>query len=272
MEVISQTESATVMNLTQYIQERLQQKKILLMTHAVVGYPSLQANWDMLETMQEAGVDLVELQFPFTEPSADGELFVKANQEALKNGIRRDDYFAFMQKATEAFDFPIFMMSYYNPVFVMGHRTICEQLKESGSSGYILPDLPVEEYGDLFTYSKAAELHPILLCAPTNTQQRLQEIALKGSGFLYCVARKGVTGAKTDIGQNVDRFLARCRKVSELPIALGFGLSHGTDIQNLHGKAEIAIVGSALLRSWLEKGKEGYQAHLQELVENCFPK
>ncbi|MBF0286266.1 MAG: tryptophan synthase subunit alpha [SAR324 cluster bacterium] len=259
------------MNLTEHIQERLRHKRILLMTHAVVGFPSLQANWDMLEIMQKAGVDLVELQLPFTEPSADGELFVKANQAALKSGIRIDDYFAFMQKATAAFDFPIFMMSYYNPVFVMGHQTVCQRLKESGSWGYILPDLPVEEYGDLFEYSKAAGLHPILLCAPTNTPQRLRKIAQQGSGFLYCVARKGVTGAKTDINENVDDFITRCRDCSELSIALGFGLSKGEDIQDLHGKVEIAIVGSALLRSWLEKGPEGYQNHLTELVENCFP-
>ena len=117
------------MNLSQYIRERLQRKSILLMTHAIAGYPSLKDNWTMLEMMQQAGVDLVELQLPFTEPTADGPVFVKANQEALKNGMRRNDYFEFMKKAGKAFDFPILMMSYYNPVFVMGHLPFCRELR-----------------------------------------------------------------------------------------------------------------------------------------------
>ena len=256
------------MTLTDYIQARLQQKKILLMTHAVVGYPSLEDNWAMLEMMQNAGVDLVELQFPFTEPSADGPAFVKANQQALKNGVRRHDYFEFMKKASEAFDFPMLMISYYNPVFVMGHHAFCQQLHATGGDGFILPDLPVEEYGDLFDHSQSLDLSPILLCTPTTTPERLHEIASHGSGFLYCVARKGVTGVKTHLDQSLD-FIARCRDVSELPLALGFGLSSGEDIQHLQGKVEIAIVGSALLRSWQENGPQGYQHHLAGLVESC---
>lgn len=257
------------MNLTQYIQNRLQQKRILLMTHAVVGFPSLEENWAMLEAMQQAGVDLVELQMPFTEPSADGPLFVKANQHALKNGVRRKDYFEFMKKAAQAFDFPILMMSYYNPVFVMGHQAFCEQLRASAGEGFILPDLPVEEYHDLFQQSQAAELSPILLCTPTNTPERLDEIARHGSGFLYCVARKGVTGAKTKIDPSLDPFLARCRKASSLPLALGFGISSGEDLLQLHGKVEIAIVGSALAKTWQEKGQQGFQHHLAGLMEHC---
>ncbi len=258
------------MNLTNFIQERLEQKKILLMTHVVVGYPSLADNWTMLEMMQKVGVDLVELQMPFTEPSADGPLFVKANQQAIKNGIRRDDYFEFMKKATAVFDFQILMMGYYNPVFVMGHQEFCQKLSENGSRGFILPDLPVEEYGDLFQYSQQFELSPILICAPTNTPERLSELAAHGAGFLYCVARKGVTGTSTTLDQSLDSVIARCRRASDLPLALGFGLSEGKTIQQLQGKVEIAIVGSALLRSWQEKGPQGYQHHLAGLAENCF--
>ena len=257
------------MNLAPYIQERLQKKRILLMAHAVVGFPSVAENWAMLEAMQKAGVDLVELQMPFTEPSADGPLFVKANQQALQNGVRRKDYFDFMQKAAQAFDFPILMMSYYNPVFVMGHQAFCQKLRASGGKGFIVPDLPVEEFGDLFQHSQAANLSPILLCTPTNTPERLDAIARCGSGFLYCVARKGVTGAKTQIDPALDPFLSRCRNASSLPLALGFGISSGEDLRQLHGKVEIAIVGSALARTWEEKGPQGYQHHLAGLLENC---
>ena len=258
------------MNLSRYIQERLQQKNILLMTHAIVGYPSLEDNWTMLEIMQKAGVDLVELQFPFTEPTADGPIFVRANQQALKNGVCRDDYFDFMKKATRAFDFPILMMSYYNPVFVMGHQAFCHELRACAADGFILPDLPVQEFGDLFQHSKESGLSPILLCAPTNTAERLSEIAAHGSAFLYCVARKGVTGTLTHLDHSLESFIGRCRKVSGLPLALGFGLSSADDIRQLQGKVEIAIVGSALLQNWQEKGPQGYQHYLMGLVESCM--
>ena len=249
------------MNLCHYIRERLQRKSILLMTHAIVGYPSLKDNWTMLEMMQQAGVDLVELQLPFTEPTADGPVFVKANQEALKNGIHRIDYFDFMKKASEAFDFPILMMSYYNPVFVMGHRQFCRELRRCNGEGFILPDLPVQEFGDLFQHSEDYDLSPILLC---------HEIAAHGSGFLYCVARKGVTGALTRLDQSLESFIDRCRDVSSLPLAVGFGLSSNEDLRQLRGKVEIAIVGSALLRNWQEQGPRRYQSYLTGLVESSL--
>ena len=224
----------------------------------------------MLEMMQKAGVDLVELQLPFTEPTADGPIFVRANQEALKNGMRRKDYFAFIKKATRAFDFPILVMSYYNPVFVMGHHEFCQELRRCNGEGFILPDLPVQEFGDLFQHSKEFDLSPILLCTPTNTPERLREIASHGSGFLYCAARKGVTGALTQLDQSLESFINHCRSVSQLPLALGFGLSSNEDLQQLRGKVEIAIVGSALLRNWQEKGAQGYQSYLTGLVESCM--
>ncbi len=257
------------MNLDNYIQERLQHKKLLLMTHAVVGYPSLEENWQMLETMQEMGVDLVELQMPFSEPIADGPLFAKANHEALKNGITQQIYFDFMKKATERFDFAILMMGYYNNAFMMGHETFCKALKSNGGSGFIIPDLPIEEFGDLFQQSQDHDLAPIILCAPTNTDERLRLLLSKVNGFAYCVARKGVTGAKTQLTESVETFIQRCRQHTKMPLALGFGLSHGTDLEKLHGMVEIAIVGSALLKVWESEGLEGYRERMRELVASC---
>lgn len=257
------------MNLTSYISERLKTKKVLLMTHAVVGCPSLEANWTMLEMMQKAGVDLVELQFPFSEPSADGPVFVKANQVALENGIQRQDYFDFLKKASETFDFPLIMMSYYNPIFMMGNQEACQRLKDHGGSGFIIPDLPIDEYGELSQELEKCGLDSIRLCSPTNTDQRLHEIFEGATGFVYCVARKGVTGTKTELNQSVDAFIARCRAESDVPLALGFGLSKPEDIQALHGKVEIAIIGSAMLKLWENQGETAFQEHLHQLVASC---
>ena len=254
-------------SLETYIRERLQQRKLLLMTHAVVGYPSLEASWQMLEIMQEAGVDLVELQMPFSEPIADGPLFVKANEGALRNGIRWQDYFGLLKRASDAFDFPVLMMGYCNTAFRMGYAAFCERLRASGGSGYIIPDLPVEEFGELWEPSAAHPLSPIMLCTPTSTDERLQEICERANGFVYCVARKGVTGKATALDVGVTKFLQRCRKFTSVPLGLGFGLSQPEHLKTLHGHVEMAIVGSALLRSWEEGGAEQYRTHLMQLAE-----
>ncbi len=255
------------MNLTEYLNNRLKKHKILLMTHAVVGYPSLEENWKMLEAMGEADVDLVELQMPFSEPSADGPLFVKANQDALRNGVRWKNYFDLMKSTSERFNFPVLMMNYCNTAFSMGFEAYCSNIRIHGGEGFIIPDLPFEEFGELFELSRDQALDPIMLCTPTNTEKRLQNICENGSGFIYCVARKGVTGQNTELDRHADDFLRQCRKYSNLPLALGFGLSKPEDLCQLHGKAEIAIIGSALLKTWEAEGEPGYRKHLMSLAD-----
>ncbi len=258
------------MNLRAYIEERLSERKVLLMTHLIAGYPSLEDNWRMLEIMDEAGVDLVELQMPFSEPVADGPTFALANQKALDGGITLDQYFDLMGRSTEAFSFPHLMMGYYNTAFRLGHGPFCRRLAEGGACGYILPDLPVEEYGDLFAESAECGQTSVLLMTPTNTDQRLVEIGAKAEGFVYAVARKGVTGSETDLGEELHQFIARCRQATDLPLGIGFGLRSGADLKQLHGRAEIGIVGSVLLRVWEQGGETAYADLLADLVEGCI--
>jgi tryptophan synthase alpha chain len=248
-----------------YIRQRLQHKKLLLMTHAVVGYPSLEANMAMLEAMQRADADLVELQLPFSEPIADGPVFLHANQRALESGITREQYFAFMHRATVNFDFHILMMGYYNSVFQMGHEPFCASLAEHGSSGFLVADLPPEEASDLYMYADAYHLAPIMFMTPTTPVPRLRTIAQHARGFVYCVARKGVTGSHTSLDQSLSAFVSRCRQATPLPLALGFGLQTGADLRRLHGLVDISIVGTALLAAWEQGGASQYEALLQEL-------
>ena len=255
------------MELTDYLRKRLETHKILLMTHAVVGYPSLEDNWLMLEAMGKAGVDLVELQMPFSEPTADGPLFVKANQEALRNGIKLKDYFKLVKRASERFEFPVLMMGYCNTAFTMGFQVFCENLSSNGGKGFIIPDLPFEEYGPLFDYSLKFGLDPIMLCTPTNKEERLKKICSHGRGFIYCVARKGVTGQSTVLHKSTKDFLLQCRQFSDLPLALGFGLSKPEELRMLQGNAEIAIVGTALLKKWENDGVSAFKRHLNSLAD-----
>jgi len=254
-------------NLQDYIAARRQERKILLMTHLIAGFPSLEANWRMLEIMGEVGVDIVELQMPFSEPLADGPTFARANQLALEQGVTVEQYFDLMQRSTKRFDFPHLMMGYYNTAYRLGHEGYCQHLQDTGASGFILPDLPVEEYGDLFAQAAAHGQAPVLLMTPTNTDERLAEIGARADGFIYAVARKGVTGSQTDLGDDLHEFIARCRQATDLPLAVGFGLRSADDLRRLHDRADIAIVGSELLNTWERDGEAGYTALLRDLIE-----
>ena len=248
-----------------YIRERLRRKKLLLMTHTVVGYPSLEVNMAMLEAMQRADADLVELQMPFSEPIADGPAFLRANQRALESGMTREQYFTFMQRAAARFDFKLLMIGYYNSVLQMGHETFCACLAEHGGSGFILADLPPEEADDLYQQAGTYQLAPIMLMTPTTPIPRLHQIAQHARGFVYCVARKGVTGTHTSLDQSLEAFVVRCRQATSLPLALGFGLQTGADLQHIQGLVDIGIVGTVLLTTWEQGGAEQYETLLQEL-------
>ena len=257
-----------VTGLQGYIEQRLHggDRKILLMTHLIVGYPSLEANLAMLNIMAANDVDLVELQMPFSEPVADGPTFVRANQEALAAGMKLDPYFEFMERAGDLCAFPRLFMGYYNTAFQLGHQQFCQRLSNAGASGYILPDLPWEEYGDLSEHSASHGLESIQLMTPTNSTERLQSLGQNASGFVYAVARKGVTGKATEFEADLFGFLDRCRAATQLPLALGFGLRRGQDLAALHGHVQVGIVGSALLGAWEEGGESGYGALVEELA------
>ena len=243
------------MSLKAYIAERKNIRTPLVMTHVVCGYPSFEDNMKELEIMAAHGVDFVELQFPFSEPSADGPLFVKANQESVESGTTVAQCFEFMAEVTKRFDFKVLMMGYYNTCFKMGHENFVNRLKEAGACGYILPDLPIEEAGELHALSKGAGLTPVILMTPTNTDERLAKLGDVAEGLVYCVARKGVTGSKTEMNQEVVTFLDRCRKATDVALGVGFGVSSKEDIDFIAQHGDIAIIGTAALKAW-EAGRE----------------
>ena len=259
---LSLPKGSLAMSLETRLREQREHQPILLMTHIVCGYPSLEANWKMLSFMNEAGVALVEFQFPFSEPTADGPLFCKANQTAIENGITTRDCFDIMSRASAEMTFAPLMMGYYNTVYKMGHEVFCQRLAAAGGRGYILADLPPEEADVLEATGLAMGLEPIHLMTPTSSDDRLRLIATHGRGFFYCVARRGVTGAHTEFGADLDAFLARCRQATSLPLAVGFGVSSPEDVHFLKGRADIAVVGTAVLQRWETEG----EAAARELI------
>ena len=254
------------MGLESFIAERKQDKDLLVMAHVVCGYPSFEANMQELEIMDEAGVDLVELQFPFSEPSADGPLFVRANEQSLKAGTTVDQCFEFMKLVSERFSFKVLMMGYYNTVFKMGEDLFVQRLKAAGGVGYILPDLPIEESANLHQLSADAGVEPIILMTPTSSDKRLAQLGVASRGMVYAVARKGVTGSKPSLDDDVVSLVKRCREHTNVPIGVGFGISSKADMDFLRGTADLAIVGTAALKTWEESGAEGLREFFAGLL------
>jgi len=240
--------------LESYLRKRLNQKEILLMTHIVLGYPSFDDCWRIIAAMVDSGVDLMELQIPFSEPTADGPVIVRANQQALAGGATVAECLEFARQVTAAFDIPFLIMSYYNIPFRYGIKAFAAAMAACGLRGAIMPDLPPEEGKDYFAAMQAHSLAPILIYSPTTTFERMQYIASYAAGFIYCVARKGVTGLKTDFSQELETYLQDCRRSTALPLALGFGIKERSDIDFLKGKADIAVIGSQTLRVMEEDG------------------
>ncbi len=250
-----------------YLREQLKQKKILLMTHIVIGYPTLEASFEIVKTMVAAGVDVMELQIPFSEPIADGPVILKANQQVLANGITVEQCMDFGRRAAAAFPIPFLFMTYYNIMFKYGIDKFTKYLADAGLRGAIVPDLPPEEGQAYLAAMKAQDLDPIFIFAPTSSDERMHMIGQHARGFIYCVARKGVTGQQTTFSRELEAYLARCRRAANLPLALGFGVRDKADIDFLTGKADIAVIGTQTIRLVEEQGVSAVGPFIRGLRE-----
>jgi tryptophan synthase alpha chain len=229
------------------IARRRERRDILLMAHIVLGYPSLAASRRIVEQMVEAGVDLIELQIPFSEPIADGPVILHANQTALRAGTTVDRCIELAGELAHTFPIPFLFMSYYNILWKRGLARFAQATREAGLTGAIIPDLPFEEGEQLLAAFNAEQLDPIFIFAPTTPDARMLQIAARARGFIYCVARKGVTGAATDFAV-LGGYLERCRRATRLPLALGFGVKDRADVAAITGQVDIAVVGSETIR------------------------
>lgn len=237
-----------------YLRKRREEKDILLMTHIVLGYPSFDEGLRIVESMVEAGVDLMELQIPFSEPMADGPVILKANQTALAGGATVERCLAFAREATRRHRIPFLFMTYYNILFKRGVDRFVGDMVDAGIQGAIIPDLPPEEGQAYLEAMMSHGLAPIFIFSPTTPEDRMRYLASLGRGFIYCVARKGVTGLGTEFSGDLGSYLGRCRRATSLPLAVGFGVKDKSDVDFLKGKADIAVIGSQTIRIVDERG------------------
>ncbi|MBG0778507.1 MAG: tryptophan synthase subunit alpha [Desulfotignum balticum] len=239
--------------LESYIRDKQKQKDLLLMTHIVMGYPSFDDSHAMVKHMVAAGVDLMELQIPFSEPMADGPVILKANQKALEQGATVAKCLAFAKDMAARYPIPFLFMTYANIPYRFGMAAFAKTTADIGLTGAIVPDLPMEEGAEYLQAMKKNQLSPIQMFSPGTSDARMAQIASIASGFIYCLARKGVTGAQTDLSDDLAQYLARCRKAASVPLAVGFGIKDRADMDFLAGRADIAVIGSETIRV-MEKG------------------
>lgn len=252
--------------LESYIRKQRKAKDILLMTHIVMGYPSFEDAYEIVRQMVEAGVDLMELQIPFSEPMADGPVILKANQAALERGSSVKKCFEFAQMVSKEFSIPFLFMSYANILYKYGMEQFSDKMAQVNLKGAIVPDLPPEEGEDYIWSMKKNNLDPIYIFSPETCDERLDYLSSFASGFVYCLARKGVTGKKTAFSDDLAAYLQRCRQATHLPLAVGFGVKEKSDIDYLKGKADIAVIGSQTIQVVAKKGVHATGDFIRSLI------
>ncbi len=228
-----------------------------IMTHMVAFYPDRERTLDVARALADGGASYLEVQFPFSEPTADGPVIQTACARALAQGFTVDGGFGLVERIAKACGLPIFIMNYANPVFRRGVERYVGQCRDSGASGLIVPDLPVDCDEGLYAAARTAGLDAVPVVAPTITEERIGMIAKLKPRFVYAALRKGITGAATEIGEDNLAFIARLRTVGA-DILAGFGIGKRSQVRALAPHVHACIVGSALISA--ASGAAPYEA------------
>jgi tryptophan synthase alpha subunit len=219
-----------------------------LMTHVVLGYPSLEKSIELVQVMAENGAAIIELQIPFSDPMADGPSIMGACEHALSEGVTPLHCLDAMSKLSSKIDTPLLFMSYYN--LVLNQKGFAKAASDAGCEGLIVPDItPGESKDSFFTECESESLPVIPLVSPITSETRMKQIASNSvsAPFVYCVSTTGTTGARDKLPEELPSYLENVKKHFPIPRALGFGISEKKHIEQLQGNAEIAIVGSAVI-------------------------
>lgn len=240
---------------------------------AFIGYitsgdPTLEKTEELVYAMEENGCDIIELGIPYSDPVADGPVIQLAAQRALDNGIKVKDIFETVAKIREKSQVPIAFLVYYNTVFAYGLKAFADKCDEVGIDGLIIPDLPLEERKELMPYLEGKNVGIIPLVAP-NSNTRIKDIVTGGRGFVYCISSFGVTGMRDNFEINISKYLESVKAQTDLPLAVGFGISTNDDVKKFAEVADGVIVGSAIVKKVEETNGSAKEvgAFIKELSE-----
>jgi len=228
------------------IKEAFQDKKAFI-AYLMAGDPTLERSAEYILAAEEAGADMIEIGIPFSDPIAEGEVIQAASVRALEAGTRLDGIFDMVESIKDKIKIPLVFMTYLNPVFVYGYDRFFSRCKEIGICGIIIPDLPYEEQGEAKEIAGKYGVEVITLVAPTS-EKRIAEIARNAEGFIYLVSSMGVTGVRGEITTDLTSIVSEIRKHTDIPVAIGFGISTPEQAAHYSAIADGVIVGSAIVR------------------------
>ena len=211
------------------------------------GDPDLATTEQLLVELAHAGATVIELGVPFSDPMADGPVIQRASERALKRSFGMEDLLAVVARARRTIETPIILFSYYSPLLQFGLKRLAREAKAAGVDGVLVTDLSPEESREFKSELDASDLDIIFLIAPTSTDERLNLVAQHARGFIYAVSRAGVTGVRTNVSTEAEKLVARMRRFSELPVAVGFGISNVAQLKDVQRYADAAVVGSAIV-------------------------
>lgn len=211
------------------------------------GDPDLETTAKLLPAMEKAGADLIEIGVPFSDPVAEGVVIQRANERALAAGTTTDKLFELVAEARKTVSVPLVFLTYLNPIFTYGTERFMKKCRESGVDGLIVPDLPFEEKNELLPLCRAYGVALVPLVAPTSGE-RIERIAREAEGFVYCVSSMGVTGVRSEIKTDIGEIVRHVKAATDVPCAVGFGISTPEQAKKMAALADGAIVGSAIVK------------------------
>lgn len=247
------------------IHEAFENKKAFI-AFLTAGDPDFETSVRNFKAVAEAGADLIEVGIPFSDPIAEGPVIQEADIRALSAGMTTDRVFELVKEVRKEVKIPMVFMTYANPVFHYGKESFFEKAAEAGIDGIIIPDVPYEESGEFRAAAEEKGVDLISMIAPTS-EARIKDIAKDAKGFIYVVSSLGVTGVRTEITTDLSGIIAAIREVTDVPAAIGFGISRPDQAKKMAGYADGVIVGSAMVRIVAEKGKDAPKA-LYEYVKS----
>ncbi len=237
-----------------------------LVVYLTAGDPTLEVTGELLAALDRAGTDVIELGVPFSDPLADGPVIQRASERALKAGATLRKILERLPEWREAVRAPVILFSYYNPVLQFGLENFARQMARAGADGALVVDLTPEESDAYRDSMRSQGLDTVFLASPTSTDERLERIAKCSTGFLYLISRTGVTGERSELSQSLGPLVARVRKYSKLPLAVGFGVSTPAQVREVQALAEAAVVGSAVVHAIEERYPKGGAAAVEQFV------
>ena len=223
-------------------------KEKALIVYLTAGDPSLSITKKLILDLEKAGVDILEIGVPFSDPTADGPVIQAASQRALKAGTNLRGVLELVVEVRKVSGIPIVLFGYFNPIFAYGVKKFAHDARKAGVDGVLVVDLPYEEAKELRIYTDAVGIDFISLIAPTTDKKRLSKIAADATGFLYYISITGITGTATPKIDNIKTEVNKIRRITELPVAVGFGISKPQQAREIARFADSIVIGSAVVR------------------------